>query len=265
MKMGSSSIVLVAFLGWPAAPALAERRAIVAGLEVEAPGPLQVAQPRHESWGGASATVRTIHGLGFQETESGITFNQGVTTTHRYRTGGGAYLWFDADLADLPAGAQFEGLEVEGCDSNPAESLSVAIFRRGSPAGPTGVIMGVTTGGPATPGCAFFGSATNIPPGSFVDNENNAYFVRAELAATDETTSLGAVRIYYRLRVSPAPATATFTDVPIGHPQLRFVEALAASGVTGGCGGGNYCPDSPLTRGQMAVFLATALGLHFPN
>jgi hypothetical protein len=26
-----------------------------------------------------------------------------------------------------------------------------------------------------------------------------------------------------------------------------------------------YCPDQPVTRGQMAVFLAKALGLHFPN
>ena len=28
---------------------------------------------------------------------------------------------------------------------------------------------------------------------------------------------------------------------------------------------GNYCPDAPLTRGQMAVFLSKALGLHWPE
>ena len=66
-------------------------------------------------------------------------------------------------------------------------------------------------------------------------------------------------------QVSPAPATATFTDVPVGHPQRQFIEALVAAGITGGCGAGAYCPDAPLTRGQMAVFLAVALGLHFPN
>ena len=72
--------------------------------------------------------------------------------------------------------------------------------------------------------------------------------------------------MYYRLQVSPAPATATFpNDVPTSHPQFRFVEALAASGLTSGCGAGSFCPDSPLTRGQMSVFLAVALGLHFPN
>ena len=67
----------------------------------------------------------------------------------------------------------------------------------------------------------------------------------------------------YQLKVSPAPAVATFLDVPTNHPFFQFVEALAASGITGGCGGGNYCPNNPVTRGQMAVFLAKALGLQF--
>ena len=63
------------------------------------------------------------------------------------------------------------------------------------------------------------------------------------------------------LPVSAAPATATFLDVPASNPFFQFVEALAASGITAGCGGGNYCPNNPVTRGQMAVFLAKALGL----
>jgi len=52
--------------------------------------------------------------------------------------------------------------------------------------------------------------------------------------------------------------------VPTSSPQFQFIEALYASGVTAGCGSGNYCPDAPLTRGQMAVFLAKALGLQWP-
>ena len=72
-----------------------------------------------------------------------------------------------------------------------------------------------------------------------------------------------AVRIYYHLQVSPAPATATFVDVPTGYWAFRHIEALAASGITAGCGGGAFCPEEPLTRAQMAVFLAKALGLHW--
>ncbi len=79
-----------------------------------------------------------------------------------------------------------------------------------------------------------------------------------------EFLSLGGMRITWRRPVSPTPSAPTFADVPDSHPFSRFIEALAASGITGGCGdGSNYCPDAALTRGQMAVFLAKALGLHW--
>jgi hypothetical protein len=53
----------------------------------------------------------------------------------------------------------------------------------------------------------------------------------------------------------PACTTAPFNDVPAGHPFCRWIRELAARGVTGGCGGGNYCPSATVTRDQMAVFL----------
>ena len=46
-----------------------------------------------------------------------------------------------------------------------------------------------------------------------------------------------------------------FADAPPGYWAFTFIEALARAGVTSGCGGGNYCPTSPVTRSQMAVFL----------
>ena len=36
---------------------------------------------------------------------------------------------------------------------------------------------------------------------------------------------------------------------------------LAAEGITAGCGGGDYCPDAPVNRDQMAVFLVRTFGL----
>jgi hypothetical protein len=72
------------------------------------------------------------------------------------------------------------------------------------------------------------------------------------------------VTIWWHREVSPPPGTATFNDVPTNHPQFQFIEALAESGITVGCGGGNFCPDNALTRGQMAVFLSKALGLYWP-
>ena len=80
----------------------------------------------------------------------------------------------------------------------------------------------------------------------------------------DGLTTVGAVHIIYELQVTPAPGSATFNDVPTSDPAFQFIEALVDSGITAGCGNGNFCPDAPLTRRQMAVFLAKALGLHWP-
>ena len=97
-----------------------------------------------------------------------------------------------------------------------------------------------------------------------MDNARNQLLLLFQAHAYDGSESLAGATVYYKLQVSPAPATATFGDVPTNHLFFQFIEALAASGITGGCGGGNYCPDAPLTRGQMAVFLAKALGLQWP-
>ncbi|HEY7369631.1 MAG TPA: S-layer homology domain-containing protein, partial [Thermoanaerobaculia bacterium] len=119
------------------------------------------------------------------------------------------------------------------------------------------------TGG--TPGCQTF--PVTLPVPVVIDNNTNAYVMTVGAPAG---TNLGflSYRVSYRLQVSPAPAVATFADVPTTHPFFRFIEALADAGITGGCTPApspNFCPDAPLTRGQMAVFLAAALGLHFPN
>lgn len=75
--------------------------------------------------------------------------------------------------------------------------------------------------------------------------------------------AINGVTVWWTRQVSPPPAIATFSDVPTSHPFFQFVEALNASGITAGTGGGNFSPDAPVTRGQMAVFLAKALGLHW--
>ena len=51
---------------------------------------------------------------------------------------------------------------------------------------------------------------------------------------------------------------ASFVDVPRATPFYRFVETLLHGGVTAGCGPDTYCPASPVTREQMAVFVLLA-------
>ena len=90
--------------------------------------------------------------------------------------------------------------------------------------------------------------------------------IRRDQPFGDPVAFWGAVVRWHRT-VSPAPATATFSDVPKHNWAFPFVEALAASGITAGCSEDPplYCPDDPVTRAQMAVYLSAALGLHWPQ
>jgi hypothetical protein len=57
---------------------------------------------------------------------------------------------------------------------------------------------------------------------------------------------------------TPPPCSGVFADVPCPSTFADWIEALAAEGITGGCGSGNYCPTNPVRRDQMAVFLLKA-------
>jgi hypothetical protein len=59
----------------------------------------------------------------------------------------------------------------------------------------------------------------------------------------------------------PPPPTGIFGDLELGDPFTPWIEELAVEGVTAGCGNGDYCPNSPNTRDQMAVFLVRTFGL----
>lgn len=89
-----------------------------------------------------------------------------------------------------------------------------------------------------------------------------AYFVYAE---THAATKIGGVRITWHRQISPPPLSPTFADVPNGAFGYAGIEALAASGITQGCGNGNFCPNQTMTRAQMAALLARALGLYWGN
>lgn len=56
--------------------------------------------------------------------------------------------------------------------------------------------------------------------------------------------------------VAPPVATPVPTPVSTGpNPAAPWIEQLARECVTAGCGNGNFCPHSPLTREQGAVWL----------
>lgn len=62
--------------------------------------------------------------------------------------------------------------------------------------------------------------------------------------------------------LTPPPCGAPmFADVPPTSGFCRWIEELARRGVVTGCGGGNYCPATDVSREQMSVFLTVTFGL----
>lgn len=58
------------------------------------------------------------------------------------------------------------------------------------------------------------------------------------------------------------PPTGTdYFDDDDGTTHEQNINRVAAAGITSGCGPGTYCPNANVSRGQMASFLARALGL----
>jgi PKD repeat protein len=91
---------------------------------------------------------------------------------------------------------------------------------------------------------------------------NNNYCPSAEI--TRDQMAVFLLRAKYGPAYSPPAATGVFADVSLGHWAVHWIEALAAEGITAGCGNGNYCPSGAVTRAQMAVFLVRAFGLVTP-
>lgn len=55
-----------------------------------------------------------------------------------------------------------------------------------------------------------------------------------------------------------APTSTDYFDDDASSGHENQINALARSGITGGCATRKYCPDGPVTRGQMAAFLKRA-------
>lgn len=60
------------------------------------------------------------------------------------------------------------------------------------------------------------------------------------------------------------PADRDYFDDDDGSPYEPGINAIAASGITRGCGDGGYCPGDAVTNGQTATFLHRAFGAEDP-
>jgi hypothetical protein len=240
-----------------------------------APEPAAAPQLSAPEWGGTDAIWIQIPATAFLPSNSGTNYSTDSTGRgRRWPTNLSGY--FQAPI-DVPQGAKITNLGVFYLDN----SATFSLYGQLADCEYTGLpCVGYPDPGIGNPDCqldgwvcsgdaqaAAFGTGiyANLTASDIVaNNYTRRYFVNIYVPAFDGTLKIGGAIVGYKLQVSPAPLTATFpNDVPTSHPYFRFIEALAAAGITGGCGPGSYCPNTPITRGEMAVFLAVALGLHW--
>ncbi|MFY9551395.1 MAG: S-layer homology domain-containing protein [Thermoanaerobaculia bacterium] len=165
--------------------------------------------------------------------------------------------------ASIPSGAVLDTVGLEGACSAPAVTgIAVSLVDRNGNVTPVVAFS-----------CSQHGNLDtdyNATPLGFQLAQNVHNLLAIDVEINDGTDTAGAfswVELWWKRTVSPPPAVASFDDVPTSHPFFQYIEALKASGITGGCSLNPplFCPDKPLTRGQMAVFLAKGLGLHWPD
>ena len=90
-----------------------------------------------------------------------------------------------------------------------------------------------------TSGC----SNGNFCPDQFVTRAQMAIFLLKAKHGSDYT---------------PPDPVGIFDDVDTNYWAAAWIEELYNEGITSGCGTGKFCPNIPVTRGQMAVFLVRA-------
>lgn len=239
---------IIALMGFGFSPALGDVSSI---------GDAEVAQDVERDydeldWGTLSGVTFPITAHAFQGWNAAEDAKRGGSGGNVYCT---ASCTLDAAV-HLPTGARIYFLELSAYDAG-LGTVTLNLDRCPDNSNFCTLLRGVSSVG--TGGYQYVGGTLNHT----VDNFNNSYLMEAFLSAGSSYRLITA-RVYYQLQVSPKPLSNTFWDVPYSHPYHQYVEALVRSGITAGCGGGAYCPDAPLTRGQMAVFLSKALGLHWP-
>ena len=217
--------------------------------------------PAHPlTYGTSSETAYVVSAQELSPITSTMTWGYFIGGRYTTTTSGAA---FETTLR-LPEGSLITRLVMDSCDNSTTGEVQVWINKCVSPFNACTIVGQTTSGILFSDGGACESVETVLPTPEQVDNVANVYYVHAQNDGSfTNATRINAVRIYYKLQVKPGPDTATFNDVPKSSSIFKFVEALYASGITAGCGNNNYCPDAPVTRGQMAVFLSVALGLHW--
>jgi len=197
------------------------------------------------------------------DTTSGVVYSDTAypTANNYQRYSVGVPGWFVAS-PHLPSGALLTYVELDSCDEDPVNDVVAYVSQCDDLGQCSGGLLGIASSSNSIP-CGFT-SLDLTPYGMQIDNYRNQITITVITQSGTANTRFAGVILGYKLQVSPPPQFPDFGDVPTDHPYFQFIEALSNSGITAGCGNGDFCPDRQITRGEMAVFLAKALGLQWP-
>ena len=217
--------------------------------------------PRPRAYGTANDSAYHLGASDFVPRDSTIVYSEPYNNTvSRYSTNCSGLCLIA--IPHLPDGALLTGIMGYFCDYDPNYDVGIVVAKTLYDGTGLTILTEVSSNG-SSEGCGVFKFLDLTSLNYQVNYQDNQLVLLSDAGVVGDSLSIAGATLYYKLQVSPAPATPTFGDVPVTDPAFQFIEALAASGITAGCGGGNFCPDAPLTRRQMAVYLAKALGLQW--
>ena len=172
-------------------------------------------------------------------------------------------------ISDRRHGAQIRGLAFEPgatvtVGGIPATGVVVdnpTTITANIPALPAGSINALTV---ANPGGGASGTLPNAWISNFNDIPGSQFYTQiTSLVANGITAGVGGgnyginqptlrqqmavflLKAKYGICYTPPPCTGVFDDVPCSLGFAPWIEQLAEEGITGGCGGDNYCPHEP--------------------
>jgi hypothetical protein len=179
---------------------------------------------------GLTASVPVVGGDTYAWTLTGGTIDSGQGTDTISFTSGAAATLMTISIAESNgtcSGSDATTMQVDFSDvpaSNPFHTFICTIARNG-----------------ITAGC---GSGNYCPGSNVLRSQMAVFLLRGEHGST----------------YTPPPATGIFGDVLPSNPFAPWIEQLYNEGITGGCSTNPllYCPNNPVSRAGMAVFLLVA-------
>jgi hypothetical protein len=213
--------------------------------------PFDVPELSDESFG-LNYQYTWIPACNFIPASSNVAYSR--SNAYIFVTGGTDYYFWAG--VNLPSGAYLSTISLYYYDNSGGAMSSY--FYRATAYTTYSLLTNFTSSG--TPGYA----TGSMSPNTTIRNGDSAYYLYVGLsgAAGSDLRFMGA-RLYWRRQIRTG-LSHPFTD--IGGLSQTFqdsIAALAQSGITIGTSPTTYSPNNNVTRAQMAVFLARALGLYW--